>query len=168
MTCCPALHGWCFICDLDSATIGIWSVMASTSPSISFFSLSFCLVFPLGLLHTFSCIIWAAVLELMEWGGWHGFQSHSTCPLPSCQFPSYVSSEALFSNPHSAPSCLDSFPSIWTGCCVVVKYAWCSIKKTWFIHNVLSLGLNYQKNWDFFNSTFIKHEKNRDFHSRQI
>ncbi len=23
----------------------------------------------------------------MEWGGWHGFQSHSSCPVPSCQFP---------------------------------------------------------------------------------
>lgn len=40
----------------------------------------------------FSCIIWVGVLELMDWGGWHGFQSYSFCPVPFCKNSSFLAS----------------------------------------------------------------------------
>lgn len=58
----------------------------------------------------FSCIIWAGVLELMEWGGWHGFQSHSSCPVPFSQFPILPSAHPPFSEPFSNPSLFGQFP----------------------------------------------------------
>lgn len=84
---------------------------------------SLCIFLPLSVLSSlpacsingFSCIIWAGVLELMEWGGWHGFQSHSSCPVPFCQFPGLASARRppfwsflqLFLS-------LCSSPAIWT------------------------------------------------------
>lgn len=77
------------------------------SPSFSVLSL-----LPACSINGFSCIIWVGILELMDWGGWHGFQSHSSCPVLFCKFPfSCINSTPLFLILSSAPSCLDSCPS---------------------------------------------------------
>lgn len=82
------------------------------SPSVSVLS-----SLPACSINGFSCIIWVGVLELMDWGGWHGFRSHSSCPVPFCKFPfSCINSTPLFLILSSAPSCLDSSPPILCHC----------------------------------------------------
>lgn len=90
------------------------------SPSVSVLS-----SLPACSINGFSCIIWVGVLELMDWGGWHGFRSHSSCPVPFCKFPfSCINSTPLFLILSSAPSCLDSSPPVLCHCkiylCIVL------------------------------------------------
>lgn len=97
------------------------SIYPSVHSLYLFLSFSLSMLSPLLAcsINGFSCIIWVGVLELMDWGGWHGFQSHSSCPVPFCKNSRFLASTQLPTPTptpflslilFSAPFCLGSSP----------------------------------------------------------
>lgn len=82
------------------------SIYPSVYSLYLFLSLSLSMLSPLPAcsINGFSCIIWVGVLELMDWGGWHGFQSHSSCPVPFCKNSCFLASTQLPTPTPTPPS----------------------------------------------------------------